>query len=315
MSARTRRVDEVAEERWLYKYRPTSPFEMALSPNVKRAVEDWIARETMDNLALVGPAGIGKSALARVLTTQLPCDRQLFRASFDRGVDVIRNQVALFVGTRPFPGSRLRIAVLEEADGYTQDAQRALRNVMDGAPPRARFIITLNDEDKFQSALLSRCVRLDLLNPPLSERLRIIRRILDLEGVTEPPNGLTELASQASDMRQLIIKVESAVRWGIPLVPPEDVGSSLALSSANAADQPAREPKKLKRAKGHDRELLIMSELGGRQATETQLRLRLAENGWEVPQSTLYSDLKRLARNGMIESDGSPEVWSVARIG
>ncbi len=71
----------------------------------------------------------------------------------------------------------------------------------------------------------------------------------------------------------------------------------------------------LKRAKGHDRELLIMSELGGRQATENQLRFRLAENGWEVPQSTLYADLKRLARNGMIESDGSPEVWSVVRVG
>ena len=48
-------------------------------------------------------------------------------ASDDRGIDVVRDQIKSFAGTRKLFSSGVKLVVLDEADAMTQDAQFALR--------------------------------------------------------------------------------------------------------------------------------------------------------------------------------------------
>ncbi len=48
-------------------------------------------------------------------------------ASDDRGIDVVRDQIKEFAGTKKLFSSGIKLVILDEADAMTQDAQAALR--------------------------------------------------------------------------------------------------------------------------------------------------------------------------------------------
>jgi replication factor C subunit 3/5 len=48
-------------------------------------------------------------------------------ASDDRGIDIVRNQILSFAGTKSIFKQGFKLIILDEADAMTQDAQNALR--------------------------------------------------------------------------------------------------------------------------------------------------------------------------------------------
>ena len=64
--------------------------------------------------------GIVTCNCAAVLLLQL-------NASDDRGIDVVRDQIKSFAGTRKLFSTGVKLVVLDEADAMTSDAQFALR--------------------------------------------------------------------------------------------------------------------------------------------------------------------------------------------
>jgi len=48
-------------------------------------------------------------------------------ASDDRGIDVVREQIKEFAGTKKLFSSGVKLVILDEADAMTQEAQSALR--------------------------------------------------------------------------------------------------------------------------------------------------------------------------------------------
>jgi DNA polymerase III delta prime subunit len=56
------------------------------------------------------------------------CHAVQLNASDDRGIDVVREQIKSFAGTRKlFSAGGVKLVVLDEADAMTNDAQFALR--------------------------------------------------------------------------------------------------------------------------------------------------------------------------------------------
>ena len=51
-------------------------------------------------------------------------------ASDDRGIDVVRNQIKEFAGTKKLFSSGIKLIILDEADAMTSEAQAALRRVI-----------------------------------------------------------------------------------------------------------------------------------------------------------------------------------------
>ena len=206
---------------WLQKYPPQTLDEIALSAETRAILESYITAGEIPDLFLAGPPGIGKSTTARVLTDELSCDTYLLSASRNRGVDVIRGEVFTFARLTRRTGTSWRIAVLEEADGLTTEAQLALRNVMDESATTTKFILTANDPDRVNGPIRSRCLAISLADTPAVERSRILSRILEAEAVPFDPDVVLEYARRHTDIRQLLHHAETSARVHGTLIPLE----------------------------------------------------------------------------------------------
>ena len=80
-------------------------------------------------------------------------------ASDDRGIDVVRDQIKEFAGTRKLFSSGVKLVILDEADAMTTEAQAALRRVIEKYTANTRFCMICNYVNKIMPALQSRCTR------------------------------------------------------------------------------------------------------------------------------------------------------------
>lgn len=149
---------------WVEKYRPTSVDQYVFTDDsTKQQIESWIQDKSIPHLLMHGPAGTGKTTLAKILVNQLNIDDYDFlqvNASRDNGVDYLRNKIEGFVSTLPF--GDLKIVLLDEADYLSHNAQALMRGLMETYHSQARFILTCNFAHKIIAPLKSRCQELHI---------------------------------------------------------------------------------------------------------------------------------------------------------
>ena len=150
------------DDLWVEKYRPKTLDQIVLSENNRRIFEKFAAEKTIPNLLFAGTAGIGKTSLAKILCKSiLECQYLYINASDENGIDTIRTKVTNFSKTKSLDGN-IKVIILDEVDGLTLDAQRALRNTMEEYSEFVRFILTANYNHRVIPALQSRCQSLDI---------------------------------------------------------------------------------------------------------------------------------------------------------
>ncbi len=147
---------------WTEKYRPHDFDEVKGQKNVVKGVRAFVKQKNMPHLLFAGPAGVGKSSLALVITKKLFKEtwRQNFlelNASDERGIDVVRNKVKDFARTRSIGNVPFKIIFLDECDALTKEAQQALRRTMENFAQTTRFILSANYSSKIIDPIQSRC--------------------------------------------------------------------------------------------------------------------------------------------------------------
>lgn len=170
------------ENLWVEKYRPKTLDEMVLSDKNKSVFDKFKQQDGIPNLLFAGPAGIGKTSLAKILCNSvLQCQYLYINASDENGIDTIRSKVTNFSRTKSFDG-KVKCIILDETDGLTVDAQRALRNTMEEHSAITRFILTANYNHRVIPPLQSRCQSFDL-TPPVDRCVERVMHVLSTEGV------------------------------------------------------------------------------------------------------------------------------------
>ena len=162
----------------------------------------------------VGNPGTGKTTLARIIVNDiLKCNYLYINASDESGIDTIRHNITNFAQTKSFDG-KVKVVILDEADGLTGQAQAALRNTMESFAKYCRFILTANYKHKIIPALQSRCQSLDL-KPVIDQAVKRCYNILKTEQVNisdEQKKKFVQLVKRFfPDLRKTINEIQKAV--------------------------------------------------------------------------------------------------------
>jgi len=188
---------------WTEKYRPAEMTDYVGNDSLKESMNRYIKEGDLGHLLLFGPAGTGKTTLAKMLVKKIDCDSLYINASNENGVEVIRQKITGFASSAGFRD--LKVIILDEADFITGNAQAALRNTMETYASHTRFILTCNYSEKIITPIASRCQVYEV--KPLSKRevAMQIATILSKESVEYTKEDLAFIVNKYHpDMRRII---------------------------------------------------------------------------------------------------------------
>jgi DNA polymerase III delta prime subunit len=199
---------------WYEKYRPTSLSDCILPDRIRGYFTDLVKGENLPHLMFTGPAGIGKTTLAKAICDDMNIDTYFINGSMNGGIDTLRNEVLNFASSVSFSGNR-KCVIIDEADNLSMDTMKAARGFMEEFAKNCTFILTCNYPKKIIEPIHSRCTVIDFtlskkeVQEVAPKFLKRLSMILDTEGVTYDKPVLAELIKKYyPDWRKVIDKLQ-----------------------------------------------------------------------------------------------------------
>ena len=165
---------------WVERYRPANVRECILPENTSQMFEGFVEQGDKPNLLLAGPAGIGKTTIAKALCNELEADFFVINGSDEgRFLDTVRNQAKSFAASVSLTSkAKHKVIIIDEADNCTPDVQMLLRGNIEEFQNACRFIFTCNYKNRIIDPIHSRCSVVDF-NVKGKERAQMAASFFD----------------------------------------------------------------------------------------------------------------------------------------
>jgi len=209
---------------WVEKYRPKTIEDCILPESTKKTFLDFLDKGEVPNLLLSGPAGCGKTTVAKALCNQLGVDYYVINGSDEgRFLDTVRNNAKNFASTVSLTSSsRHKVIIIDEADNTTADVQLLLRASIEEFSGNCRFIFTCNYKNKIIEPLHSRCAVIDFGIKGKQKAdlatcfFKRINSILEEEGIESDKKVVAELINKHfPDWRRVLNELQRYSVGGI----------------------------------------------------------------------------------------------------
>ena len=168
---------------WVEKYRPKTIDDCILSNTIKGTLNDLVKEERVPNLMFTGPAGVGKTTVARAICDMTNSDYIIINGSDEgRMIDTLRTKMTQFCSTISLQGGR-KVVIIDEADYMNPDSvQPAMRGFIEKFADNCSFIFTCNYKNRIIEPIHSRCAVVDFTLPK-SEKPAIAQQFMIRCGV------------------------------------------------------------------------------------------------------------------------------------
>ena len=200
------------------KYRPVIFNDIVLDTINKQILTNIIKKSQFPNLLFYGPPGTGKTttiinlinAYQESVSTKNKDLIIHLNASDERGIDIIRNQINVFVNSKPLFNTGMKFVILDEVDYMTKNAQQALRSLLQNYNSKVRFCLICNYISKIDDGLQNEFIRLRFNQLPKADIIQFLNNISVSENLNFSLKTLNSIQLlYKSDIRSMINFIQS----------------------------------------------------------------------------------------------------------
>ena len=178
------------------KYRPTQLDGYVGNENIKKSIASYIGQNDIQNLIFYGPAGTGKTTLAKIIVNNLDCEHLYINASDERGIEPVKAVEFIYIPMRI-------------QNTGTIQAQASLRNVIETFSRTTRFILTCNYVERIIDPLQSRCQTLKIIPPTKVDVAKHIAWVMDQENTSFEREDIKTIVNQYyPDLRKCLNTIQ-----------------------------------------------------------------------------------------------------------
>ena len=224
-------VDNLKTILWEEKYRPQNLKELIIPQRIRTIFENGVVQ----SMLLYGTAGIGKTSAAKSICKQFQHNTLYLNMSETTGVDTIRETIMEFAMNQSILhyDNPIKVVILDEMDGMSQQAYAALRATMEKCSVNTRFIGTCNYIEKIPEPIQSRFLMIDFnftseeINEVKKGQLLRVVEICRKEGLNITKEAVAKLVlTYYPDFRSIVKKLQRFSLEGKTNVSVDDIKDS-----------------------------------------------------------------------------------------
>ena len=203
---------------WVEKYRPKQLEDVVLDENNRILLKNIINNDHFPNLLLYGPPGTGKTTtIINLINSYQDKMNQRHKglmihlnASDERGIDIVRNQIASFVNSNGLFNKGMKFVVLDEVDYMTKNAQQALKYLLQNYSHNVRYCLICNYISRIDESLQNEFIRLRFNQLPEEEILGFLHKVTSNEKLDVSKDIIKSIQNvYQSDIRSMINYIQS----------------------------------------------------------------------------------------------------------
>lgn len=193
------------------KYRPTALADVIGQDGVIGSLEKlWEKPDAVPHSYLfLGPSGVGKTTLARILGAQLDCSIIEIDAATHSGVDAMR-EVTAHTRYKALGQTTNKLVIVDEAHALSKATFQSLLKAIEEPPEHAYWCLCTTEGDKIPRTIKTRCVTYTLNSVSANDLFDYLSAVAKNEKIRVDSDILQVCARQAfGSVRQALVNLST----------------------------------------------------------------------------------------------------------